>query len=258
MTETSTTSSSLPTPITNYLDTHPTAVTAVSSNAEAADLQVKPNQQHLDSTLQAQSIMSSADDQARSTSDSVSAAHATPVASTIQTLDKLTTNGQGTTSSSSSSTGQVEVQQPSTSQQAGQAQSPPSSLASSIQQHASMVMAFLLSHIKAVTAAIQSWFAWMSSQKLHYLKELADSHPTDVQRHAAYLAALNKSNPREVIARVESKKYCTGPAVVVEYLKALVATERLQDYVSSSSTASGTDGPFEGQDHRWGTTSESV
>jgi hypothetical protein len=64
---------------------------------------------------------------------------------------------------------------------------------------------------------------------------------------------------REVLARVESKTYASNPAVVVEYLKALVATERLNEYadLTSSSSSSGKGAlvgmgatPAAGQDHR--------
>lgn len=37
---------------------------------------------------------------------------------------------------------------------------------------------------------------------------------------------------------MESKTYASNPAVVVEYLKALVATERLNEYADSSSSSS--------------------
>jgi hypothetical protein len=64
-----------------------------------------------------------------------------------------------------------------------------------------------------------------------------------------------------VLARVESKTYASNPAVVVEYLKALVATERLNEYADSSSSSSssskgaamlvgGGATPAPGQDHR--------
>jgi hypothetical protein len=64
---------------------------------------------------------------------------------------------------------------------------------------------------------------------------------------------------REVLARVESKAYASNPAVVIEYLKALVATERLNEYAdpagSSSSSSRGSlvgvgATPAPGQDHR--------
>lgn len=68
-----------------------------------------------------------------------------------------------------------------------------------------------------------------------------------------------------MLARVESKAFSSNPAVVVEYLKALVATERLNEYAdhpsaasASSSSTSSTRGslvgvgalPAPGQDHR--------
>jgi hypothetical protein len=63
-----------------------------------------------------------------------------------------------------------------------------------------------------------------------------------------------------VLARVESKAYASNPAVVIEYLKALVATERLNEYAdpAGSSSSSSSRGslvgvgatPAPGQDHR--------
>lgn len=57
---------------------------------------------------------------------------------------------------------------------------------------------------------------------------------------------------------MESKTYASNPAVVVEYLKALVATERLNEYADSSSSKGATGTmlvvggatPAPGQDHR--------
>jgi len=47
-------------------------------------------------------------------------------------------------------------------------------------------------------------------------------------RQATFLAALNAKYPHRVIARVESRKYASNQAVVVEYLRALVTTGKLQ------------------------------
>lgn len=51
------------------------------------------------------------------------------------------------------------------------------------------------------------------------------SHDPEIQ--AAYLRALGKSRPDEVVRRVELEKYATGEAVAKEYVKALVATGKL-------------------------------
>ena len=54
--------------------------------------------------------------------------------------------------------------------------------------------------------------------------------PALPSRQALLLAELNKVSPRDVLARVESREYGSGPAVVVEYLRALVATNQLAKY----------------------------
>jgi hypothetical protein len=94
------------------------------------------------------------------------------------------------------------------------------------------------------------------------LREAADEAPQDAAKQAAYLAALNQTHPRDVLSRVESKAFASSPAVVVEYLKALVATERLNEFadVPGSSGAAGSSGSSAavglgpllapGQDHR--------
>jgi hypothetical protein len=104
--------------------------------------------------------------------------------------------------------------------------------------------------------------SWMAAQKLQRLREAADEAPQDADKQAAYLAALNQSSPRGVLSRVESKAYASSPAVVVEYLKALVATERLNEFADApaSSSAAGSSGSgaavglgpllAPGQDHR--------
>ncbi|KAF6252523.1 hypothetical protein COO60DRAFT_1471478 [Scenedesmus sp. NREL 46B-D3] len=104
--------------------------------------------------------------------------------------------------------------------------------------------------------------SWVAAQKLQRLREAADEAPQDAGKQAAYLAALNQAHPRDVLSRVESKAFGSSPAVVVEYLKALVATERLNEFadVAAGSGAAGGRGSgaavglgpllAPGQDHR--------
>lgn len=51
-----------------------------------------------------------------------------------------------------------------------------------------------------------------------------------MSRSQAFLAELNKRDPKAVLRHVEDKTLAVNPAVIVEYLKALVKTNRIAQY----------------------------
>jgi len=76
---------------------------------------------------------------------------------------------------------------------------------------------------------------WVQNQQLAKLREAADEDPRNAERHAAYLAELNRAGRhREVMARVEGREHATGSAVVVEYLRALIASGKVSEYTGAS------------------------
>ncbi|GBF97365.1 ATP-dependent zinc metalloprotease [Raphidocelis subcapitata] len=90
----------------------------------------------------------------------------------------------------------------------------------------------------ALTALLSYVPAWVAAQRLRQLREAADEAPGDADRQSALLAALNEQRqPRAVLERVEAKRYASNSAVVVEYIKALVATERIHEYGSTDAEA---------------------
>jgi hypothetical protein len=111
--------------------------------------------------------------------------------------------------------------------------------ASAIKTHFLGILGAMAAAWVALTSKLGSFPAWVSAQKLKQLREAADEAPHDAERQAAYLAALNPKHPKDVLARVEGKQYATNPAVVVEYLKALVATDRLAEYAQDIGKGSG-------------------
>lgn len=98
--------------------------------------------------------------------------------------------------------------------------------------------------LAALKAQLARLPAWAHAQRLKKLKQQAEEEPQNAERQALYLAALNVKHPAKVLARVEGRKYASNQAVVVEYLRALVSTGRLQAYANAPA------GPAAGEDHR--------
>eukprot|EP00879_Flechtneria_rotunda_P014610 GHRR01015267.1.p1 GENE.GHRR01015267.1~~GHRR01015267.1.p1 ORF type:complete len:605 (+),score=233.34 GHRR01015267.1:179-1993(+) len=218
------------------------------------------------STFGTSSSSSSSDQQASSgnpasaadpLSLTVAAVQADP-AGTIDAINRLTRQPGNDTSSSTNSNAEQTQQQDQ--QQHQQPLHVLSAAAAGILAAAHKQWMALLSMLAALTSAFKSnlsrFPSWVAAQKLQRLREAADEAPSDAAKQAAFLTALNHTNPKEVLARVESKMYASSSAVVVEYLKALVITERLMEYADASSS-SGTAAavglgplPVAGQDHR--------
>jgi hypothetical protein len=188
-------------------------------------------------------------------------------AATIDTINRLTRQQQADVDSNTEGAQQQQQQQQQHSQE--QQQRPLASLAAAAaavwaaaQQQWQSLLAMLAAAVAEIRGQLSKLPSWVAAQKLQRLREAADEAPQDVAKQAAYLAALNQSHPLDVLSRVESKAFASSPAVVVEYLKALVATERLNEFadVPASSGAAGGSGSgaavglgpllAPGQDHR--------
>eukprot|EP00210_Caulerpa_lentillifera_P001774 g1704.t1 len=76
--------------------------------------------------------------------------------------------------------------------------------------------------------------AWQRHQHLKKLQAASDADPEDPVKHAQLLKCLNKSRPNDVLERVQSGKYKANEDVIVEYLKALVVTDRLAEYAKDT------------------------
>ena len=69
--------------------------------------------------------------------------------------------------------------------------------------------AAVVTFFKSLVASLQRMPQWAQQQHLKRLRDQSNEEPQNAKKHAAYLAELNKVNPREVISRVESKEVCT-------------------------------------------------
>lgn len=68
-------------------------------------------------------------------------------------------------------------------------------------------------------------------KRLERLKLQADANPKDPAKQSALLAALNKHSPESVIKRFEQRDHSVDSRGVVEYIRALVATNAIADYL---------------------------
>ncbi|XP_024534572.1 ATP-dependent zinc metalloprotease FTSH 11, chloroplastic/mitochondrial [Selaginella moellendorffii] len=80
------------------------------------------------------------------------------------------------------------------------------------------------------------WPPWQHKKRLHHLLAEADANPKNPSKQADLLAELNKHSPQSVIERFERREHATGGQAVVEYLKALVATNGIADYLPDKRT----------------------
>ncbi|KAI9109396.1 hypothetical protein K1719_019450 [Acacia pycnantha] len=76
------------------------------------------------------------------------------------------------------------------------------------------------SWIPGVTALI----LFFSSEEKHLARLIADANPQDATKQSTLLAELNKHSPESVIKRFEERDRAVDSRGVVEYLRALVAT----------------------------------
>lgn len=122
--------------------------------------------------------------------------------------------------------------------------------------------------LRAAFAALAAWLraqmdrvpSWAAARRLQEVRERADAAPTDVAAQVALLRQLNAraataaasgsggrdslaAAAEEVVQRVESRRFARdAPAVVVEYVKALVLTGRLDRYAAAEEAAAALEG----------------
>ncbi|CAD7697915.1 unnamed protein product [Ostreobium quekettii] len=92
----------------------------------------------------------------------------------------------------------------------------------------------LRNRLVAALGVLLEWMrklpAWQRQRHLRRLRAESDANPGDAAKHARLLVQLNQVSPEEVLRRVESGACAGSAAVVVEYLRALVRTGRVDEY----------------------------
>ncbi|GJM93891.1 hypothetical protein PR202_ga10484 [Eleusine coracana subsp. coracana] len=104
--------------------------------------------------------------------------------------------------------------------------------------------AWVLAVAAAVVAAVRRFFDWVVSgdwmswwpfwrpdRRLQRLIDEADANPKDAAKQSALLHELNKSSPEDVIKRFEQRSHAVDSRGVAEYLRALVLTNTIADYL---------------------------
>ncbi|CAK9310744.1 unnamed protein product [Citrullus colocynthis] len=80
------------------------------------------------------------------------------------------------------------------------------------------------------------WPFWRQEKRLERLIAEADANPKDAAKQSALLAELNKQSPESVIRRFEQRDHAVDSRGVVEYLRALVVTNTIAEYLPDSET----------------------
>ncbi|KAJ6294927.1 hypothetical protein OIU76_022916 [Salix suchowensis] len=75
------------------------------------------------------------------------------------------------------------------------------------------------------------WPFWKQEKKLEKLIAEAEAHPKDAEKQTALLVELNKHSPESVIKRFEQRDHAVDSKGVAEYLRALVTTNSIADYL---------------------------
>ncbi|KAL7614594.1 hypothetical protein Lser_V15G09553 [Lactuca serriola] len=75
------------------------------------------------------------------------------------------------------------------------------------------------------------WPFWRQDKRLELLISEADLNPKDAAKQSALLVELNKHSPESVIRRFEQRQYAVDSKGVAEYIRALVATNAIAEYL---------------------------
>ncbi|KAL2527409.1 ATP-dependent zinc metalloprotease FTSH 11 [Abeliophyllum distichum] len=75
------------------------------------------------------------------------------------------------------------------------------------------------------------WPFWRQEKLLDRLIAEADANPKDAAKQSSLLAELNKHSPESVIQRFEQRAHAVDSRGVAEYLRALVATNAIAEYL---------------------------
>ncbi|KAA3464661.1 ATP-dependent zinc metalloprotease FTSH 11, chloroplastic/mitochondrial-like [Gossypium australe] len=85
---------------------------------------------------------------------------------------------------------------------------------------------------KAVASGWFNWWPfWRQEKRLDRLIAEADANPKDAAKQSALLAELNKHSPESVIKRFEERDHAVDSRGVAEYLRALVVTNAIAEYL---------------------------
>ncbi|KAF7816717.1 ATP-dependent zinc metalloprotease FTSH 11, chloroplastic/mitochondrial-like [Senna tora] len=84
---------------------------------------------------------------------------------------------------------------------------------------------------KAFSDFLNWWPFWRQEKHLARLIAEADANPQDATKQSALLAELNKHSPESVIKRFEERDRAVDSRGVVEYLRALVATNAIAEFL---------------------------
>ncbi|KAF3786462.1 ATP-dependent zinc metalloprotease FTSH 11 [Nymphaea thermarum] len=80
------------------------------------------------------------------------------------------------------------------------------------------------------------WWSWLpfwgQEKRLERLLAEADANPKDPSKQSALLAELNKHSPESVIKRFEQREHAVDSKAVAEYLRALVVTDAISEYLA--------------------------
>uniref|UniRef100_A0A0C9S2W0 TSA: Wollemia nobilis Ref_Wollemi_Transcript_18535_3192 transcribed RNA sequence n=1 Tax=Wollemia nobilis TaxID=56998 RepID=A0A0C9S2W0_9CONI len=75
------------------------------------------------------------------------------------------------------------------------------------------------------------WPLWQQQKKLDRLLAQANANPRDTAKQSALLAELNKHSPEAVIKRFEQREHAADSRAVAEYLRALIVTNAISEYL---------------------------
>ncbi|OEL23174.1 ATP-dependent zinc metalloprotease FTSH 9, chloroplastic/mitochondrial, partial [Dichanthelium oligosanthes] len=75
------------------------------------------------------------------------------------------------------------------------------------------------------------WPFWRPDRRLQRLIDEADANPNDAAKQSALLHELNKFSPEDVIKRFEQRSHAVDSRGVAEYLRALILTNGIADYL---------------------------
>ncbi|XP_062027746.1 ATP-dependent zinc metalloprotease FTSH 11, chloroplastic/mitochondrial [Rosa rugosa] len=85
---------------------------------------------------------------------------------------------------------------------------------------------------KALASEWFSWWPfWRQEKRLERLIAEADADPKDPVKQSALFAELNKHSPESVIKRFEQRDHVVDSRGVAEYLRALVVTDAIAEYL---------------------------
>ncbi|XP_042057456.1 ATP-dependent zinc metalloprotease FTSH 11, chloroplastic/mitochondrial-like [Salvia splendens] len=88
------------------------------------------------------------------------------------------------------------------------------------------------------------WPFWRKEKQLERLIAEADSNPKDAAKQSALLVELNKHSPEAVIQRFEQRAHAVDSRGVAEYLRALVSTDAIAEYLPDEQSGKPSSLPF--------------